>query len=435
MDFVQLERGLLRRALADDVVMAHAVSRLGGYKFGEPELTWIWQIAKKTYEETGEAPTKLLLQAEILKLPDENQVPLLEQLVAVYRSPAEQRPRATILMLIKRARTQAAIDAMERASERLAKGDDDGAVHVLESGLASREARPGLQAKVMFPKTLAAVRTPPRIRTSLYALDQKIGGLQRKEFGLIMGTTGMGKSALTVTLGHACIKQGLKLLHIDTENGEEITRARYISRFTQVPAALIEENTMGPESTARVERWLKRNHERMAAHFRVIYPGFVENTLEEVEAAIKEQIGSGFIPDLVIFDSPDHLLMENGEARWERFADTYNRIKGLAGRLNIALWGTSQADLAYEGKIAGNAAVADSKQKPRNASLVLSVNPLLDKSGKPVGGDRKCIHIAKARNRPSRITIPLQTNLAIMKVEARPDFDQEEDPVAESGRV
>ncbi len=418
MERADLERGLLHRALTDKTFMAHAVSKLGGYRWSIPELGWIWEQTKRYHEDSGEPPTKAILKREILVLPDENQTPLIEAYVGVYKSKPEENAKATLLSILKASRTQTVFEGMERASERFSKGDDEGAVIALEQAVKSREAKPGPQAKKTFPKTLRGVKVAPRIKTGLQALDDIIGGIQRREVGYILGVTGMGKSALTVTFGHSAIKHGLKLLHIDTENGEDISRARYLSRFTQVPSALIEDNTMGPENRERVESWLRRNHERMGNQFRSIYLQYLENTVEEVEAAIAEQIAEDFIPDLVIFDSPDHLFMDGGEARWEKFANVANKLKGITQRLNIGMWATSQADLAYEGKIAGNAAMADSKQKARVSSLVISINQLLDKHGKPIG-ERKCLHVAKARSRGGRGTIiRLQTHLETMTMHA-----------------
>lgn len=426
VDYLKLQRGLLHRALRDEGVMALAAAQLGNnYAFDEPELTWIWQVAKKCYDENGEAPTQEFLVAAIDGIPEASQDATAEQLMAVYRTRMEEKPRATLQLLKARAKKQALLEATERASERWAKGDDEGAESILTQAATGAEVRPGPSAKPMFPKKIHFEKTPPRIPTGLGILDQRIGGIQRGEVGMTMGVSGMGKSALMVTLGHAAVRHKFKLLHIDTENGEGITRARYISRFTGIPAKLIESNQMSKDQRARLDQWLERNHDRMKNDFKVIYLNYMENTIDDVEAAIVSEIRGGFVPDEVLFDSPDHLYMKNGQARWEQFADTANRIKGLAQRQNVGLWFTSQADMAFEGKIATMAATADSKQKPRVASLVLTINPLLDKMGKPID-DRKCIYVAKARNDPSRYALPLQTQLEIMKITCNQEEDDEQ---------
>jgi KaiC/GvpD/RAD55 family RecA-like ATPase len=372
----------------------------------------------------AEPPSAAVLRREVEILPEENREALYRELVAVFRAPKIQNPKSTLLALSKASRAQAVLEGVERASQRFAKGDDEGALATLEEAVKSREAKPGLQAQRMFPTTLRNVPPAPRIPTGLRTVDDLIGGLGRKNVGYVIGVTGMGKSAMTVTIGYSAIRRGLKVLHVDTENGEEITQARYLSRFTQVPAALIEDRTMGPTARARVESWLQRNSKRMESLLRAVYLEFLENTIDEVDAAVAEEIDSGFVPDVIIFDSPDHLYMEGGEARWERFAAVAAALKKISQRRNVALWATSQASLAFEGKIAGNASTADSKEKPRVASVVLSVNQLLNPFGKPVG-DRKCVHIAKTRSRGGRgATLPLQTKLETMTIRA--DYEDED---------
>jgi hypothetical protein len=430
VDYLKMQRGLLHRALKDEAVMALAAAQLGNaYRFDEPELTWIWQVTKKCYDENGEAPTEEFLVASIDALPEASQDATVQQLTAVFRARMEEKPRSTLQLLRARARKQGLIEASERASEQWSKGNDEGAEAILTEAATTSEARPGPSAKPMFPKKINFAKTPPRIPTGLAMLDQRIGGIQRGEVGMVMGVSGMGKSAAMVTLGHACLRNKFKLLHIDTENGEPISRARYLSRFTNIPAKLIESNQMTKAQRERLDAWLDRNHDRLKNEFRVIYLNYMENTIEDVEAAIVAEIRGGFVPDEVLFDSPDHLYMKNGQARWEQFADTANRIKGLAQRRNVGLWFTSQADLAFEGKIATMAATADSKQKPRVASLVLTINPLLDPMGKPID-DRKCIYVAKARNDPSRYALPLQTKLETMTITCYAEGDDDRERAA-----
>jgi KaiC/GvpD/RAD55 family RecA-like ATPase len=423
VDYTRAQRGLLKRAFTDDVVMALAAAQLGSnYQFDDPELTWIWQVGKKCFDETGEPPSWDFLKHAIAGLPDASQDATREQLLSVYRATAEARPRATMQMLRARAKKAALVEGAERASERWAKGDDDGAAAILEQAVTGSEARPGPSAKPMFPRKFNPAKTPPRIPTGLRLLDEKIGGIQRKEVGMVMGVSGMGKSALTVTLGHAGIRHGYRVLHIDTENGENITLARYLSRFTGIPAKLIESNQLSREQRQRLDTWMERNFERLQDRFRVIYLNYMENTVKDLEAAVAAEIRGGFRPDEIIFDSPDHLLMEQGQARWEQFAYVWNHLKGMNQRLDTAMWATSQADMAFEGKIATMAATADSKQKPRVASLVLTINQLLDPMGKPID-DRKCVYLAKARNDPARFALPLQTHLETMKISCNPEGD------------
>ncbi len=157
-----MERGLLHKALTDDVTMAYAVGKLGGYRWTEPELGWIWEQAKRYHEDSGEAPTKTILKREIVVLPDENSIPLLEKVLQVFSAPREPRPKAALLSLLKASRSQTVFEGIERASDRFSKGDDEGAIIAIESAVKSREAKPGPQAEKAIPRTMASSARSPR---------------------------------------------------------------------------------------------------------------------------------------------------------------------------------------------------------------------------------------------------------------------------------
>lgn len=409
--------------------MGHAVALLNTYKFGDPNLHWVWAHMRHVYSETGEVPNVPLIRAAIESLPEETQPPLLEMVISILRTPAEDRPRAAIRSLSQRGVKLAAIDAIERASTHFGRGDDAAGLSALERTLASTAIRPGYTVKSLVPPKFKVLRDSDRIPTGLYTLDQIIGGLSEGELGLIFGDTGVGKSAIGIEIGHTAVMWQKRILHIDTENGERVTMSRYISRFTGIPQRLIENNSMGPDTRIRLDTWLARNHERLAQYLRVLYLDFASSTLGDVEAAIRSSISAGFHPDEIVFDSPDHLALGGpgggggrNEARWELFADLYNKLKGMTGRHKTAMWAMTQAGDS-EGKLATNKSVADSKQKPRNAAIAFSVNPMVDPKTKRVIEDtaERCIYLSKNRNGPGKVILPLQVHMTYMMAKAAPN--------------
>lgn len=424
-DWLNIERGLLRRALKDGVVMGRVVAGLGAYTCSEKPLQWLWDLYRDTYEQTGEVPSVPLIKLAIDTLPTKEQVPILEEFVRVLKAKPEPSPLACIKALQLRSSKNASLEAMERAADLFEKGKDVEGLQTLASGITSRAANPALKAKPLVPRKFVAMRQLPRIPTGLYRLDKIIQGIQKKELGLILGATGVGKSATGMSFAHAAVREQRRVLIIDTENGEHVTRSRYLSRFTGIPHQLIEQNVMSRETRARLEEWLDRNYDRLSKYLRVIYLGYMNSNLREVEAAINAEKAAGFDPDLTVFDSPDHLVMPGRReaARWELFAETWNQLAGIAQRVDTAMWAISQVsgDNA-ETKIASTGDSADSKQKPKVASIVMSINNVIDpKTKKPKPGGERVGYLAKNRVGEAKFLIPLQTDLSRMVIKSPPD--------------
>ena len=225
---------------------------------------------------------------------------------------------------------------------------------------------------------------------------------------------------VSVNLGRGGLRYGWKVLHIDTENGETVTRARYISRFTGLPADKIEEHRLNRDDRARLENWLARNYDRLAACLRLAYLGTRESTLADVDAAIVRATNDGFTPDLVLFDSPDHLLLgANGQydvnQRWALFSDLYKDLSARAKRYNVGMWVTNQAGNAAEGKIATTKHSRDTQDKDNIASFVISINRI---PGAEQEDPRRCIYVSKARNKSAMFRIDLETDAERMRLAA-----------------
>lgn len=419
---IELERSLLRRCLDGDVpIISHAVTTLGGYKLSEESTDWVWRTLRQHFQETGEVLDADVLATMVRDLPEEAAGPLLDELDTIAAVEPCKSPRALIRALISKATTSAALRVMERASEKFAAGDADEAKRIIAHGLPENN-KPGPRAKPLLPRRFKSLIHAPRIPTSIYQLDEVIGGIQRGEAGLVFGTTGMGKSALATTLGWGGVRHGVKVLHIDTENGERVIMSRYLARFTGIPVNLIERDTMGPDTRERLNNWLERNYDRLSRQLKVIYLGMEEYTMDDVEAAIVAAKYDGFVPAEVIFDSPDHMVMDDeADARWERFSAVANKWIRTCQRHDFGGWAISQADMAFEDKLATGRSVADSKQKIRNAAIAMSINKAVDPKTRRVRpGDEKCLWLEKARNSRAKIIIPLETDLNRMCIRSPP---------------
>jgi KaiC/GvpD/RAD55 family RecA-like ATPase len=317
------------------------------------------------------------------------------------------------------------VDSLKLASDALSRGEDDEAFAAMEKGTAVPGAGP---QPVRLAVPLSRMRPAEKFPTGLCALDRVIGGLGRKELGLVMATTGMGKSTLAVNLAHGALKNNYKVLHFDTENGEEIVRARYYSRFTGIPFESIYKQTLTTPDRDRLDAWIERNDERLWKTIRLVFLGNNESRLGDVEGVIRTVKAGGFLPAVVLLDSPDHLLMGQHRDRWAGFIELYNQLDRTTKRHDIGLWATSQAALEFENRIATNNAATDSKHKPKVASVVITINPAFDTDGKPKPNGDRNIFVPKNRTGEARQMVPVQTDLKRAMFRADPpEFRDEEE--------
>jgi len=423
----ELEACLLHRCIVDSGSCASTIAELGGYEWAEPEHGWLWKQVVETYEATGESPSMTALRAAVLALPPDLHDPLNDALDGIATAVPEARPRVVARMLAKRQTKRRVLTTIDRATKRFEKGQDEAALALLDRTFAGgvvSSSRPS--ARPLVPKNLLHIPGAERIPTGLYALDEVIDGIGRGELGIVFGVTGHGKSSLGVSLDFAAIRQGFRVLHVDSENGERVTTSRVISRFTRIPHALIESGSYSGAHKQLLTTWLKRNHKRLAEQLQVLYIGVEQATVADVEAAWTELEARGFIPDLVVFDSPDHLKMGEGgtfdpKYGWAYLTTVYRRLAGLAQRHDAGLWVMTQADKSAEGKMAGTRHLRGAQSKGEIASIVLSVNmpedPNLDRE------THRDIWISKGRTRRARFRVQAVCDFSRMLIKAPPVSD------------
>jgi replicative DNA helicase len=434
-DVADIELKFIATTLNSKRAFRTAQGTLNGYTFSHPYLSWLWEQMVRYAERTGHKPGPELVELLMPQLDDALAVKARSYQEALDETEWDVDDLDFYMEeLISRMSVQAQLDAITSAQEALERNDPEASRKFLATATV---AAPGLQ-----PRTKAGLgfETPllQFIPTGMLALDYHIDGLGKGEVGLIMGVSGAGKSILATNLAQGALKARwqapnakFNVWHIDTENGERIVKCRHLSRFTGVPSRALEKNKLTTQQERRIDSWLERNDGWLSEQL-FIYPAeYLGTSIEDIERELAHLEAGGHMPDIIIFDSPDHLAQSErkGEARWEKFAEIYNRIRALAKRYNVAIWCITQARLEYEGKIATQAAVADSKQKTRLAHITLSINTERDEP------EQRFIYIAKNRTGSCRFKIALEIDWSCMRmgtVGEGFDKDDDEDEEGES---
>jgi replicative DNA helicase len=281
------------------------------------------------------------------------------------------------------------------------------------------------------------------IMTGWKTVDTITDGVRPGELALIMGTTGRGKSVALNNIAHHAAGTGYKTLIIAFEMPARQVAARQDSRWLGVEYNRLKRFDLAPSDL----RSIKTRYEKAKKHFAdkikiASYPvrsasildvrGLLDDLWSEHE----------WRPDLIIFDSADHLRAVDSvkEAFRLQQSEVYWSVKGLAEDDGYAVWSSVHAGAKWAGETATAEASAESYDKSRIADLVISINdpeykPKRKKAKVEVDSDdeddamdddfemketakaRKLeFHIAKYRDGESRRTIAMLAELHIMKI-------------------
>lgn len=410
----QLEVAVLSAASRSRDQMKSVSRNLNGYKFVDPGLAWIWDQLKSGWKK-GELLPLSSLQGIAQLEPDDSQEIILQTLVEVWRAEPSEAPETDCTTLNDYNRQDGIIQAMDRATKAITRGDIDGAASILQRGSAEGIRKAGIEVSALLDfddwEEAEHVRG---IETGIQTYDEvTMGGPRPGDLGVIFGVTNMGKSILGVNLGYNAFKRRRRVLHIDTENGLQEVRVRYAARATRFPSRALTRRGLNYSDDFR--RWAETNRGRIHDHLRLLHVGVQQASMAEVDAKIKEISTDGWTPELIVFDTPDQCVFEGNEDNQGHVAmRRYEQCKSIAQRTSAVMWAITQAKSSAEGRIASNKDVAWGYDKARLADSVLTINPGLDENGRPksekeMGTDRS-IFVSKARKSAGRFMINLHTD-------------------------
>lgn len=412
----KLEVQLLAAARTSRDSMKLIAKQLNGYQFSDPSLQWIWENAKKSWSK-GEHARFGSLEGQARAEPEEYQDAILEVLVEVWKAEPSSTIQTDIETLNGYQRNDELSKGIDRATKALIRGDLDGAASILGRSAAAGSKTNGLQIEHIIDfEDWGNELTNYGIRTGLQTYDEvTMGGPARGDMNVIFGVTGMGKSILATNFGYNAFKHNHRALHIDTENGKPECRSRYVARAKRVPTKML--SRRGLNYSEEFHEWARAQQERIHKHLRLLPIGVDMTSMEEVKAAIQEQADDGWVPDVVIFDTPDQTAWKGSMDNMGAIAmKRYETVKGWAQHFNAVFWVVTQAKQDAEGKIATNKNVAWGYDKMRLADSVITINPGLDEKGHPlperIMGNKRSAFVSKARKSAGRFIIPLTTDFA-----------------------
>ncbi len=204
--------------------------------------------------------------------------------------------------------------------------------------------------------------------TAEYPNEPNGTGVPRGNFYAILAGTGVGKTSTAVNAGATAVENGYKVFHVSLETTLEDLRDMYDSRWMRVNRSAIYKYPDLCRETVQEIAGTYGDSLRYVRHL----PG--ELTLQKLESQLHVLKADGFVPDVIIIDSPADMIPYVGyNGGFYEKADVVGLgLMKIAVKTNTALWGTFQGNRASLGaKIVSLDMIGDSIKSVQRAAAVV----------------------------------------------------------------
>lgn len=220
------------------------------------------------------------------------------------------------------------------------------------------------------------------IPTGVRQLDEALGGgVEKGKLGLIIGSSGFGKTSMTTGFAAYAATQGFRVLQIVFEDTHRDIHRKYMSYISEVESKDLNKDT---ETTDYVRQSLKDSpmSELINNNIRTIRLESGEKTATDIKNIIKKKINEGFKPDMVIIDYFECVAHERGTSTDKeevKEGKTMRKFENMAAEFDALFWITTQGNRdSFGAEIITQDKVGGSIKKTQIAHVILSIARNLD---------------------------------------------------------
>lgn len=459
---LEFEDQVLCKSVRDLDYLKKAARICDAHHFGTAQHSWFWAVVKDVWERYREkCSAKYMLTRARHDFPkDEDRAPYVELARKLYKMKPESAGGA-LEQLELFVRTVNGQLALEKAAKALEKGKIDDMYETFRTA-GQRDAKRTEYTHTTWIEQFNERQAERKYRrehpeeftcvpTGFKRLDDIIGGIQLGELGLVLGTTGRGKSIMLTNLAYVAVKHGFNVVYFGFEMPARQIAMRQDARWLQMAYKKFKDYDFTAAELRTIDTRLKRMKKRFANKFHIVSMPVRTATLSTVKGALDDlRTDHKFRPQLVIMDSADHLLPE-GKSESFRLdqANVYWGAKGMAEEEGYAMWSSTQAGKEYVKMLATAEATSESYDKARIADLMVSINEPFRRTRAtkvvdddeswdetkedggiapevPTRGKYMELFLAKYRDGKSAITVPLDAELEKMLIQEAGMDDMEE---------
>lgn len=442
---IEFEETILSKCLRDQNFLKKAAPLLEAHHFGSSQHSWVWKTIKRIWDTFREKPNSklivmsakhsftkpeelelhLLLIRKICKKKPDTALATLAELEQFVRAVNAQRVLEEAAKELEKEHIDKAWEILNRASRQDIKPRDYRVVRWIEE---FEERQRDRKFKAEHPESIA------RVPTGFKQLDNVLGGgVELGEFGLVLGTTGKGKSILLCNLAYWGAASGFPTVYFTLEMSAKQIAQRMDSRWTQFEYNKFKRFDFVPSELRRMTKKTKFARKKFGNNLIIVETPVRKTTIMDIERTLDDLNDDlGFVPKLVIVDSGDHM---SSVKRYESYrleqADVYWNLAWLADQ-GYAIWSSVQAGKEYAKQIAHAESASESYDKARIADIAISINTPEKKSRSTrvtideedeeeekepvVDGKYMEIFIGKYRDGEDKIKIPVDAQFARMYI-------------------
>jgi len=304
-------------------------------------------------------------------------------------------------------RKQAMKEALEKAVEMIATDNIDSVIGLMKNALAA--GTPSSVGHDFFADIEARFVKTQRITcpTGLKQIDAKDvlnGGLARGELGIIVGSTGGGKSHFLVSVGAEALRVGKNVVHYTFELSETNVGIRYDSNLCNIPSGDVVENK------ETVSNFYKDN--KLGRLIIKEYPTGTAS-VQTIRNHIEKLSLKGFMPSLIIIDYADIMRSSRTfDSLRHELKLVYEELRNLSMELNLPIWSASQANReAANSDVVGLENMSEAYGKAMVADVILSISRKASEKAEGTGR----IFVAKNRAGRDGLLFPMTIDTSMSK--------------------
>lgn len=397
----QFQVKVLTNYLTDRNFLLRGIDLIKPSYFDSDALKWICENIYSYFREYKVVPTPEVFKVQISNISEERSLrqEVITTIKEVLRRGEGTDNEFIKTELIKFGKRQAVKYAYENSILDFERGDYDAIVKKISdaSKLGEHENNLGHNLIDDFEYRYTDQAEPERIKTGFEPLDEvSNGGLPKGCVGVLIAPSGQGKSWWLTQFGANAIKAGKTVLHYTLELADIYTAKRYDSLLAKIPFDDLKYHQ------DQVKKALSKISGKI---FIKEYPPAYLSFLK-LESEIEQYILLGFKPDLVILDYPELMKINfTGDRDDKVLGDLYTELRGLAKRLNFAMWIVDQTNRGGTTKdVIENDSISNSFAKIFVLDWVLTWSRKIKDKVNNTGR----LHNSKSRLGPDGMTFPVK---------------------------
>jgi len=256
--------------------------------------------------------------------------------------------------------------------------------------------------------------TRETITTGWEHIDQITGGGGgRKELGVVIAPTGVGKSMVLVHLGATALKAGMTVVHYTLELQDTVIASRYDSCITGIRLNEVQDR----------KSEIKKDIDDLEGTLIVKEYPTKTATTNTIRAHLEKLKQQGIMPDMIIVDYADLLrtLSARKEKR-EELESIYEELRAIMMENNCVGWTASQTNrTGLNQEIITMQAISEAFNKCFIADFIFSVSRTTE--DKQTNGGR--VYVAKNRNGPDGLVYSIFMDTANVDIKVLGKYENE----------